>query len=248
MKIVDVLNFNTKIEPIVTFLQNASFLIGLGFSILKFRPIIEYFRNKAFSSSVDRIKSDLEYRSLIESKLGKYVLEKHENGIKGAGIRFVYWKNYPSKLENDAYKHNLWAEYDDTRLIYSSWINNTGLYFQESLWYTSTSAYVDDKGIFFFDKPSKGYKGFTEHKNKCLVFHLPFSNIVNFDFEEIIEYEPVFYIKFKYNDFKNLYDPIYILRNRMDDNYFRLELDSSKEIKKYSKFHYAIIRIKHWFY
>lgn len=160
--------------------------------------IIKYLWNRNYTRKIKEIDNNLRFRERIEKALSDYVIQKHKNGIKGIAIRFVYWKNYPWKFQNDGFPHSLKIEYHNDQILGSSWIDNTGIYFQEPLWFSSSSVYVDANGIFFFARQGSVYKGFVEHSDKCLVTHLPFINIINFDFKEVIEYEPVFYIKYYY--------------------------------------------------
>ena len=96
---------------------------------------------------------------------------------------------------------------------------------------------------FFIENENQRYKGFREFKNKCLVTHLPFANIVNFDFKEYLEYEPIFYTKYPHNNLE-LYNTALYLRERLNDPYFSKELTKGKFLKKYSKINHVILRIK----
>lgn len=233
-------------KPWIDLIQDLVFFLGVIPFFIAIFKFIKFLKARDFLATSEKIETNLRFRERIEPKLESYVLEKNRNGIKDIGVRFIYWKNYPSQISNDAYKHLLRIEYYDSNILGASWINNTGIYFQEHLWYSKTSAYVDQNGIFFFAPSGGTYKYFTEHENKCLVIHLPFANIVNFDFEEKIQYEPIFYTKVPYDDFGGLYSQIYTLRERIDDPYFRLELDRRKRIKKYTLFLYTTMRIKLW--
>lgn len=231
-------------KPWIDLIQDTAFLLGIIPFFIAIFKFIKFLKARDFLIASEKIESNLRFRERIEPKLENYILEKHKNKIKDIGVRFIYCKNYPREISKDAYKHLLRIEYNDQRILGASWINNTGIYFQEHLWFSNTSAYVDQEGVFFFASSGGVYKNFTEHKNKCLVIHLPFTNIVNFDFEEKIEYEPIFYTKVPHNDFKSLYSQIFALRERIEDTYFRLELDRRKQIKEYSWFLHTMMHIK----
>ncbi|QQG35585.1 MAG: hypothetical protein HYS17_08640 [Micavibrio aeruginosavorus] len=231
-------------KPWIDLAQDTVFSLGvIPFFIALFK-FIKFLKARDFLTTTEKIESNLRFREYLEPKLESYVLEKYKNGIKDIGVRFIYWKNYPSQISNDAYKHLLRIEYHDQHILGASWINNTGIYFQEHLWFSNTSVYVDRDGVFFFAPSGGAYKHFTEHKNRCLVIHLPFTNVVNFDFEEKIEYEPIFYIKVPYYNFKDLYSDICFLRERTGDQYFSLELDFRKQIKEYSWLRYMMTYAK----
>jgi hypothetical protein len=202
--------------------------------------LIRYLWSWNYLRRTSQIELNLKFRERIEPALEAYVIEKNRHGIKDIGIRFVCWKNYPWCLNDDGYKHLLKTEYHNNALLDSSWIDNTGIYFQEHLWFNSSSVYVDARGIFFFAPSREYHKGFTEHSGKRLIFQLPFTKIVNFDFRQIIEYEPVFYIRHPYTKHKKLYSQKYQIREKLGDAYSCVELDSRKQISKYSLIRYWI--------
>jgi hypothetical protein len=175
-----ILKFYSENETLINLIKDIVYFFGVF-------TVIKYLWNWNFVRKTEKIESNLNFRERIEAALDDYVIKENKNGIKDIGVRFVHWKNYPWHLQDDGYKHLLKVEYHGNQLLLSSWIDNVGIYFQEHLWFTSSSVYVDANGIFFFAPSDKIYKGFTEHKNKRLVVHLPFTNIVNFDFREVIE-------------------------------------------------------------
>lgn len=228
------------------YLENKSW-IELGKDLVYFvgaAGIIGYLYNWNFKNKTQQIEQDLKIRDALEDKLQKYVIEKHKNGIKDIGIRFIHWKNYPWRLENDAFKHLLLARSYDKNTTPSGWIDKTGINFEEHLWFSSTSIFVDKDGIFFFATEKGPYKGFKELKNICLVIHMPFSSIVNFDFKEYIEYEPIFYIKYPYTKYKKLYDSRYVVREKPEDHYFQRELNRNLKIKKYHSVKYYYLKLR----
>lgn len=233
-------------ETILSWYKDNEALINLIKDIVYFLgafTLFKYLWSWNFNRKTEKIESNLKFRERIEIALDDYVIEQNRSNIKDIGIRFVYWKNYPWNLKNDGYKHFLNVQYHNNQLLASSWIDNTGIYFQEHLCWGSSSVYIDAIGIFFFAPKSRVYEGFEEHKNKRLVVHLPFTNIVNFDFREKIEYEPVFYIKHPYSKYKKLYSRKYLIREKLDDNYFCLELDGRKRLSRYSWLNYKIKQI-----
>ena len=73
---------------------------------------------------------------------------------------------------------------------------------------------------------------------------MPFTSIVNFDFKEIIEYEPVFYIKYYYTNYKKLYSQHYVIKEKLGNNYLRIELDNKNKLEKYSFISYKLLQLK----
>lgn len=232
-----ILGFYLRNKDWIDLIKDLVFLLGAF-------GVVRYLITWNYKSKVSQIERDLNFRDNLEHKLQDYVLEKHKNDIKDIGIRFIYWKNYPWSLENDAFKHYLFVRSFDNNVMPSGWIDKTGINFQKHFWHSSTSIYVDANGIFFFAPENGSYIGFKELKNKCLVKHMPFSNIVNYDFREYIEYEPVFYIKYPYTKYKKLYDSQYIVREKLDDNYFQEELKGNLQIKKPNCIKHHYLRLK----
>ncbi|MDD3183583.1 MAG: hypothetical protein PHD48_12400 [Alphaproteobacteria bacterium] len=204
---------------------------GIVWSIWKF---FRHLATKEIALKTEQIKKNLRFREFLDSKLKEYVYEKHKNGVKDIAVRFVHWKNYPWNLENDGYKHLLFIRRMDERVLPSGWIDNTGVLIEEPVWWFSKSIYCDERGIFFIGDKNKLYPNFHEMKDCRLILHLPFSNIIDFDFEELIEYEPVFYIKHAYNRYTKLYDPTYVCREKEGCPYIRIELNRRYQIKGYS--------------
>lgn len=151
-----------------------------------------------------QIEHDLATREKIEKELEEYVHKNRENDVS-SGIRLIYCKNYPWSLDNDGFKKLLFIETVAKNVMPYGWLNKTGINFQEHVWFLGYSIYIDKEGIFFSAGEGRSYRGFRELRDKRLVMHMPFSNIVNFDFKEYKEYEPVFYIRYRYNRFKKLY-------------------------------------------
>lgn len=204
--------------------------------------VIVFIWNKNYVSKTLIIEKDLKVREFLEEKLNKYVYEEHRNGIRDIAVRFVYWKNYPWNFKDDGYKHLLHFHDNDGETLPSGYLDKTGINFEEHVWFFLQSVYVDQNGIFFIAPKEGSYRSFKEMKPARLIMHLPFSKIVNFDFKEFIEYEPVFYVRHNYRDYRKLYDPVYICREKRGESYFRIELNRRYHIRKYSHLRYLLSR------
>ena len=117
-------------------------------------------------------------------------------------------------------------------------------FFKEHIWFCSNSVYIDKSGIFFIDKKNEKHKNFNEITDCVLVLHMPFSNILNYDFKQYIEYEPIFYIKHEYLEWRNLYSDHVLLQEKEGTEHKCVELSQSKMIVRFSRFSYALMRIK----
>lgn len=212
-----------------------------------FRSVVlffKYLKNKRFADVSEQIDKNLGFRKRIESELNDYVYDRYKNGKRDIAIRFVHWKNYPWKLDHDGFSHFLFCRSFDNNSLPFGYIDNTGINFQEHVWFYSRSLYVDANGIFFFDQKSKIIHGFKEISDCIMVIHLPYQNIINFDFREFIEHEPVFYIKYPYDNRRKLYDDKIIIREKHDTPYFRYELSLNNMLHKYTPLGYLCLKMK----
>ena len=211
--------------------------------VLGFITVARYVWTRNFNLKTAEIENNLRFRERIESALEDYVLEKHKNKIRDIGVRLVHWKNYPWKLKNDGYLHTLQVNIVDSNTIPYGWIDNTGIFFAEPVWFFGQSFYVDKNNIFFIAPKGLKIKNFKELTHKILVRHMSFTKIINYDFKERIEYEPIFYIKYPYTD-ENLYSDEYKIREKHGDEYFLLEVTRKKHLKKYSWARYKLLKLK----
>lgn len=195
--------------------------------------LFKILKNKRFSDTASAIEKNLHFREKLEPVLNEFIFETAKN-TKDVAIRFVHWKNYPWKLGRDGYKHYPWIRYFDDNTVHYGWMDNTGLNIQNPIWYLGYSVYIDTNGIFFTEREGQTFKGFEEFADTTLVFHLPYTNIVNYDFREVIEYEPVFYLKHPYHERKKLYDDHVIVRKRDGHGYLNIELSQKHMMRKYT--------------
>ena len=220
----------------INLIKDVVFLFGAYY-------LIKYIFNKNFTDKSRAIKENLAFRSDLEDHLKEYMIEKHNNKVEIA-VRFVHWKNYPYNLDNDAFKHILFTYPREDRVLPSGYIDNTGINISEPIWYFSQSAYVDNNGIFFFAPKGQVYSNFKEFQNTILILHLPYTNIVNYDFREFIEHEPVFYIAYPYNSWKKLYDDKVVLRNKAGETWLMMDLNQKHMMKKYSWLKHQYFKFK----
>jgi hypothetical protein len=125
-----------------------------------------------------------------------------------------------------------------------SWMSNIGVLFQMHLWCTSTSCYIDKRGVFFFDDEGKTFPGFSEFRDGRLKVCLPYRNIAAFDFKEFLDNEPVFYIRYKYTDYRKLYAPDVALLGKDDYDHRLIYLDYRRCLRKYSRFGWVLMAVK----
>lgn len=213
--------------------------IAFFFGFFGAYKIFLYLMNKKLQDACNQINENLAFREKIEPQLEEFIRKSEVNDIC---IRFVHWKNYPWNLSEDGYKFLLRINYENNKPFYG-WIDNTGINFEEPLKFLSQSVYCDKNNIFFIAEKNKKFKNFKEIRCS-FILHLPFKNILNFDFKERIEYEPVFYTRYYYADWKRNYDDLVILREIKGDEWFKYELSQKRMLKKYSLAGYIFLKIK----
>ncbi len=206
--------------------------------------LIKYLRNKRFEAVSSSIDSNLKFREKLEPLLREFVFDKAPN-TKDIAIRFVHWKNYPWNLSDDAYKFYLHIRYLDQTPHYG-WLDNTGVNFEQHPWSFGNSTYVDNNGIFFFAPKGLNTARFQEFTDTVLVLKMPFKNIINYDFRQLIEYEPVFYTRYYYNNWNKLYDDKVVLRNKEGCGHLIMDLSQKNMMRKYSRLRYGFILTKLW--
>lgn len=233
------LDFYIVNEDWISLAKDVAFFLGfLGFFVL-----LKFLWNFRFDRKSRTIRENLEFREKMESTLKPYIFDKAK-GTKDIAIRFVHWKNYPANLSDDGFKRHLRIQYEDDK-PWHGWIDNTGINFEDGdIWFLGNSVYVDKNGISFIGPKGNEHDGFEEISNIMIVFHLPFTNIVDFDFREYIEYEPVFYIRYPYTNFRKLYDDEIVLRERQGNEYFSRALSLRKLMRKYSWTKYQLLKLK----
>lgn len=223
----------------IELIKDAVFLSG-AFALFR------WLWKRRLNETSDQIRKNLEFRERIEPHLDKYVRDKASNDVKDIGIRFIHWKNYPWNVSDDAYKFCLRVNYFESKPHFG-WIDNTGISFEEPLWWFESSVYEGEKGIFFIDRKGLKIKGFEEYSDAVILTKLPFAHIVDFDFKEYVEYEPIFYIRYPYNKWKKLYEDDLILRERPhvdETHYLRRQLKQSRRLKRYSWVGYNMMKLK----
>lgn len=179
----------------------------------------------------EKIKNDLTKQKDLKNVLDEYVLMEDKNNIKDIAIRLIYYEHYPYNLNNDGYKYCLQISYDKG-IFLGSWRDNTGIKICEHIWFSGCSIYVNHiNGISFIDYAGKIYKNFQEYKKPRLVSYLLYRNIIDYDFEHLLEHEPRFYVRYK--GLKNFDKEARVLPNSEDDDYM-VSIDSRLIMKKYN--------------
>ncbi len=182
-------------------------------------PFLLWLRRFSFERKKKQIKDNLVIKENIKEKLREHVDGYDRSKPHDIGIRLVHWKNYPWKLEDDGYKQLLYYDTNlDKRLDHGvEFLTNTGILVDEHIWFFDNALYLGKYGTYVVDKSGRKLAGFEEVKQRVkLVKTLQYKHIINWDFEEKIEYEPVFYVRYPYTK-RKLFEDDFFAQNYDDD-------------------------------
>lgn len=182
-------------------------------------PIFFWLKNHSFEKKRKEIRENLVMRDDIRDKLRNHADGYDRSTPRDMGIRLVYWKNYPWNLDDDGYKQILYYNTNLNKKLShdTEFLNNIGILVEEHIWYVNKSLYLGKFGTYIIDRSGQNIAGFLEIKQKVkLVKTLRYKYIINWDFEEKIGYEPIFYTKYTYTNQK-LYDEDFLVQNYDDD-------------------------------
>jgi hypothetical protein len=237
--IIDLYN---QAKPWIEIVQTVIYFLGFAW-------IVRWLWSYRFERKCKEISDDLRMYAKITRKLEDHVREKFKNGISEIGIRMVWWKNYPFNLDNDAFKQVLFVNTEEVRKKggEENWplimpFDNTCIKLSDYCpGFQGISVYLGIFGLWFFSYQGKKYKMFREVPGEYqVVYELPYKNIVNFDFNEFIEHEPVIYTKYKYNSWKIFSNRIFIDNQnssahlRKQEKWLHIDLDKRRFI--YNRF------------
>jgi hypothetical protein len=228
-----------------TILANAVVILGAI-------PAMFFVKNYFFEKKKKEIADNLTIRRSITDKLVEHANGYDRSEPHDIGIRLVYWKHYPWKLKNDGYKQILYYNTNTDKRITNrgdEFLTNTGILLEEHIWFFSESLYIGKHGIFIVDKSGKKIAGFQEITQKIkFVNTLRYKHIINWDFEEKIDYEPVFYTRYKYTD-KRLFEDELFAQNyydigTKDYRYLRQELNRRNLVRSNRAIKYGLLMLK----
>ena len=159
----------------------------------------------------------------IREKLSEYVNRSGENEIKNHDIevKLLKIKNYPHNLSKDGYGKSLFCYRQTPAHEITGYISSSGIFLIYGIYYMEGSIYYDAiREKWFLSKGGEKHRKYIELKDKYLIVKIPFSNIVgyNFDSDWGEERVPIFYTKYKYNNWK-LFANELVAVNQKDGKY-----------------------------
>jgi hypothetical protein len=229
------------------FTKDVLFGIGVTATIYGYFKFLKFLTQRGTLNKRQEMENDTRTYEEVHKKLKDYVdsYEASLNNQRDIGIRLMYIKNYPYKLENDGFSQMLYYYFMSERHKASGYISTTGIYVMEHLWFFGNSIYYNSKNKkWFIDEKDLSFKKYKELKHKQLVKRIPFANILGYDFNSdwADKGEPVFYTKYKYYRWKLFADDLEAVS--VDQEYHLAHRVSLKKSKRTKRTKFLLLRLK----
>jgi hypothetical protein len=197
----------------INFLKDVIFAIGAIATFYGYFKILRFLTQRKLLNKRQEMENDAKLYSEVHDKLKEYVedFEATPKNLRDIGIRLLYMKNYPYKLDNDGFRFMLYYYFMTERHMPSGYISGKGLYVIEHLGIWEEAIYYNSKnGKWFTDKKGLSFRGYLELKHNQLLKRIPFTNILGYDFNSdwADKGEPVFYTKYKYTNWNLFADEL----------------------------------------
>lgn len=214
-------------------------IIGFITTIYTIFNILHYLKMRKLRNKVDEIRRDEESFDILSHELEGYI----GTGGHDYGVRLVYYKNYPYKLDKDGFRRYLfWYKFSEKH-VPDGYISNTSVAIIEEASFSGGKLYYSDRTHkWFIDAPNKKFREYRELPYDMMVYRIPFQNIIGYRFgpsDWTDKYEPIFFTKYKYYSqklFSN--DIVAVMRSQygcFPSN--QLILHKTKQIKRYKIFY-----------
>ncbi len=204
----NIVNWYVQHKDQLDLLKDILFAIGLIATFYGYFKFLKFLTQRGSLNKRLEMENDAKMYNEVQGKLKDFVdsyRDASEENRRDIGIRLLYIKNYPYKLENDGFSQMLYYYFMSEYHKASGYVSTTGLYVMEHLWYFGNSIYYNPKNEkWFIDKKGLKFKKYRELKHRQLVKRIPFANILGYDFNSdwADKGEPVFYTKYKYYKWK----------------------------------------------
>jgi hypothetical protein len=195
------------------FVKDILFAIGIIATFYGYFRFLKFLTQRGALNKRQEMENDTKMYDEVHGKLKVFVDSYNASSekLRDIGIRLLYIKNYPYKLENDGFSQMLYYYFLTDYHKASGYISSTGLYVMEHLWFWGDAVYYNPKNEkWFTDKKGLSFKKYRQLKHKQLVRRIPFASILGYDFDSdwADKGEPVFYTKYKYYKWKLYADDI----------------------------------------
>jgi len=203
----NLVQWHTNHQNYIDFAKDVLFAIGVIATFYGYFKFLKFLAQRRTLNKRQEMENDLKLYDEIYPKLREHVdsYDAKLGNLRDTGIRLLYIKNYPYKLDDDGYSQMLYYYFMSEHHKATGYISGKGLYVLEHLWFLSTAIYYNPKNEkWFISDKGRKFKNYKELKHKQLVKRIPFSNIYGYDFNSdwADKGEPVFYTKYKYYKWK----------------------------------------------
>lgn len=180
------------------------------------------------------LKDDEDKYTKYKSQLSLH-LDGYENpSERDIKIYLLYFKSRTSRYEkSNQYYLNVFQE--GKNHTPHGYIDYAGIYFYEWPQYWGDDIYINTQGVFFYAPKGGQYPNFNNITDCRVLYRLPFENIERSDFEDGIDYKPLFFVNKKRNLFSTQIDVYPLVRNNCKA-FFHYPLDTKHQIKGYNFF------------
>lgn len=222
-------------ESLVNLIVDMITIIGFVTTIYAICNIIRYLRTRKMQNKISEMQRDERTFCVLSHELEEYI----GSGGQDHGIRLVFYKNYPYKLNDDCFRKYLyWYKFSEKH-VPSGYISNTSIAIIEEVSFCGNRIYYNEKTQkWFVDNPNKQFKKYLELPYDMIIYHIPFQNILGYRFgpsDWTDKHEPVLFTKYRYNNWRLFGDNmVAVLRSqygRFPSS--QLILSKTKRIKRY---------------
>lgn len=218
------------------FAREVVFVIGIIATCVGYVKLISFLTQRKALNKKQEMENDAKMYRDVQSKLKEYVDDYGASldNLRDIKISLLYIKNYPYELKDDGYSQMLYYYFMSKGHRASGYISSTGLYVMDHIWFFGNSIYYNPKNEkWFVDKKGFSFKGFKELDHKQLVRRIPFANIYGYDFNSDWADAPVFYTKYKYDNWKLYADDLRAVSFDQDHHLaYAVDLTKSKRARR----------------
>lgn len=209
----EVVRWHTQHQDYINFFKDVIFAIAIVATFYGYFKFLKFLTRRKVLNKRQEMENDAKLFNEIHKKLKEYVdsYEASQNELRDIGVRLLFIKNYPYKLDADGFRQELYYYFMSEHHKANGYISGKGLYVMDYLWFLGNSIYYNPKNKkWFIDEKGHSYRKYKELRHKQLVKRIPFANIYGYDFNSdwADKGEPVFYTKYKYYKWKLFADDL----------------------------------------
>ena len=182
----NVVRWHAQHQDYINFFEDVIFAIGIVATFYGFFKFLKFLTRRNVLHKRQEMENDARLFSEVHKKLKEYVdsYDATQKNPRDIGIRLLFIKNYPYKLEADGFRQELYYYFMSEHHKASGYVSGKGLYVMDHLWFFDNSIYYNPKTKkWFIDKKGLTFKRYRELKHKQLVKRIPFANIYGYDFD-----------------------------------------------------------------